>query len=306
MLFNALGNTLNRRLQAIRGALLGDAIGTPFEFARAEALPALAEITLPPPTDFPRAHRGAPACAWSDDGAQMLCLTETLLDGKGNLDVALFASRLLNWRDSGRHQADGVVFDCGIQTDQALDRLRAGVPAHLAGGDGCGNGALMRVLPVALLCGDDALQVACRQCMPTHGAVLVQACCAAYVAMAKLLLETPALPFQVLLPWALDAVDRTATPEMREALIAVERHVTQAMPCGRGYVLDSLRVACWSLERSSSYLEAVRLAISIGGDTDSNACIVGGLAALRFGDVPADLWARVPVPEESREVLSRL
>lgn len=201
---------MNRRLQAIQGALLGDSIGTPFEFARAEALPALAEITLPPPADYPRAHAGAPRCAWSDDGAQLLCLAETLLSGKGSLDVDLFAGRLLAWRDSGRHQAEGVVFDVGLQTDQALDRLRAGTPAHLAGGDGCGNGALMRVLPVALLCTDDALEIACRQCMPTHRPVLVQAACAGYVAMARLLLETPTLPFSHLLPWTLDAVERIA------------------------------------------------------------------------------------------------
>lgn len=236
----------------------------------------------------------------------MLCLTETLLAGKDGFDMDLFASRLLAWRDSGRHQAEGIVFDCGLQTGQALDRLRAGTPAQLAGGDGCGNGALMRVLPVALLRGDDALQIACRQCMPTHSTVLVQTCCAVYTAMAQQLIETPATPFTYLVPWALDAVDRITTPEMREALIAVERHITQAMPCGRGYVLDSLRVACWALERSRSYIEAVRLAISIGGDTDSNACIVGGLAALRFQDVPMDLWARVPAPAESAAVLARV
>ena len=35
----------------------------------------------------------------------------------------------------------------------------------------------------------------------------------------------------------------------------------------------------------------------------TNACITGGLMAIRFGDVPVDLWKLVPVPEESREVL---
>ena len=47
----------------------------------------------------------------------------------------------------------GVVFDVGIQTSRSLRRLKSGVPAIEAGlaDEGSnGNGAFMRVLPLAL------------------------------------------------------------------------------------------------------------------------------------------------------------
>jgi ADP-ribosylglycohydrolase len=48
---------------------------------------------------------------------------------------------------------------------------------------------------------------------------------------------------------------------------------------------------------SSDYESAVRLAISLGGDTDTMACIAGGIAQAFYGGVPADI---------RREALARL
>src|SRR3546814_1120480 len=64
-----------------------------------------------------------------------------------------FGNRLVNWLDLGYRAVDGRVFDVGITSRRSIARLRDGVPGRLAGGaDGSdnGNGALMRVLPLAL------------------------------------------------------------------------------------------------------------------------------------------------------------
>ena len=37
------------------------------------------------------------------------------------------------------------------------------------------------------------------------------------------------------------------------------------------------------LERAGSYEEAVRGAVALGDDTDTTACVAGGLAGVRFG-----------------------
>ena len=51
---------------------------------------------------------------------------------------------------------------------------------------------------------------------------------------------------------------------------------------GSGYVVDSLRSARWA-NGNKTYEETVKAAISLGEDTDTTACIAGGIAGLKFG-----------------------
>lgn len=58
---------------------------------------------------------------------------------------------------------------------------------------------------------------------------------------------------------------------------------------------------------STSYEDAIRKAISIGGDSDTIACIAGGIAQAYYGNLP-DLIAREAkqrLPEEFLEILDR-
>src|SRR5262249_3260170 len=138
-----------------------------------------------PPANFRRAHPSVPAGTWSDDGAQALCLLESLLI-KGELDIDDLARRLLRWLDQGYLMPDGYTFDCGVQTHWALQRFRTGTPAAECGGAAerhNGNGSLMRVLPLALWHqGDDAHVVrdAHLQSVITHAHPRAQVCCAFY------------------------------------------------------------------------------------------------------------------------------
>lgn len=53
-------------------------------------------------------------------------------------------------------------------------------------------------------------------------------------------------------------------------------------PQGSGYVVDSLwsaRSAC----QESTFAGVVKAAVALGNDTDTTACIAGGLAGLHFG-----------------------
>jgi ADP-ribosylglycohydrolase len=46
---------------------------------------------------------------------------------------------------------------------------------------------------------------------------------------------------------------------------------------------------------SSDYESAVRLAVSIGGDSDTIACIAGGIAEAFYGDIPVEIFNTVSV-----------
>ncbi|WP_420872231.1 ADP-ribosylglycohydrolase family protein [Cupriavidus necator] len=53
-------------------------------------------------------------------------------------------------------------------------------------------------------------------------------------------------------------------------------------PCGTGYVLDTIWSARRALEEST-FEDVVRTAVQFGNDTDTTACLTGGLAGIRFG-----------------------
>jgi ADP-ribosylglycohydrolase len=53
-------------------------------------------------------------------------------------------------------------------------------------------------------------------------------------------------------------------------------------PTGTGYVVDCLHSARFALEQST-YEGVVKAAIALGNDTDTTACVAGGLAGVRDG-----------------------
>ncbi len=270
---------------AIVGLLVGDALGVPYEFRAPEIIPPLAEIEMTPPPGFRRAHRNVRIGTWSDDGAQALCLLESLLH-VGTLDLEDFARRMVDWLIDGHLAVDKHVFDVGVQTSRALRTICSGVPVLEAAPDGVqtnGNGALMRVLPLALLHrGSDAELVrdARLSSRPTHPHLRSQLVCALACLFARAMLEERAEP------WA-DAAARLRTvlrgdAEAERELESEIRPDESPHGKGTGYVVDCLHSARLALE-AGSYESVVRRAIALGNDTDTTACVAGGLAGLRDG-----------------------
>jgi len=270
----------------LQGLLIGDALGVPYEFHEAEDLPPPDLIDFDPPDTFRRSHQGVPPGTWSDDGAQALCLLASLLDCDG-LNLTNFAGRLLNWAAWGYLAVDGHVFDIGVQTQRALDCLRQGVPPERAGPAGeydNGNGALMRVLPLALWhTGEDLslIRMAAEQCLPTHGHPRSAVACAmlclwarSEFASASSCWETAAHRLRSLAPEA-------GLPPGEVDLVLDPSNLQRA--AGTGYVVDTLWSARRSLDNASDYAGVVREAIALGNDTDTTAAVAGGIAGIRFG-----------------------
>lgn len=282
---------LDAELGGLVGLLVGDAMGVPWEFQQPEQLPPNHQIEMFPPPGYRRSHSGVPSGTWSDDGAQALCLLISLLEC-GKLSLPDLASKLLKWLDDGYMAVDGEVFDVGIQTAQALDRLRKGQAPETTGGAterDNGNGSLMRVLPLALWhAGSDAALVADAhlQSLPTHAHPRSMVACAFYCLVARGYLQKLDDPWS----WAdgrLEEVYQTwHNTEDREAFLAeldVLRSFSEChKPCGSGYVVDTI----WSVRKAleaPSFEDAIRTAICFGNDTDTTGAVAGGLAGIRFG-----------------------
>lgn len=67
---------------------------------------------------------------------------------------------------------------------------------------------------------------------------------------------------------------------------------------------DTINNCLFALFTSNSYEEAVRKVISYGGDTDTNACIVGSMAEALFGLEPSLIEiATQKIPEEFTQII---
>ncbi|HTB77266.1 MAG TPA: ADP-ribosylglycohydrolase family protein [Polyangiaceae bacterium] len=280
----------NRVRGAVWGLLVGDALGVPYEFHEPGALPPSDAIAMAPPIGFERAHEGTPPGTWSDDGAHALCLLASLLE-RDRFDPHDFARRLLAWRQEGYMAVDGRVFDCGIQTGEALRALERGTPPLSAGRGGeysNGNGSLMRVMPLALWHeGSDAelVELAHQQSQITHGHPRSQVCCALYCLWARRIVAGVEGVSGESERWN-DAVATLrglyGDTHLRTEL---ESHVRPDDPSdggGTGYVVDTLRTVRAVMEQPS-FERVVLAAIGYGHDTDTTACVAGGLAGARHG-----------------------
>jgi ADP-ribosyl-[dinitrogen reductase] hydrolase len=267
------------------GLLVGDALGVPYEFYDAAQLPPIEQLDMVPPSEFRRSHAGTPPGTWSDDGAQALCLLASLLDC-GKLDPDDLGQRFVRWYQMGYMAVDDRVFDVGVHTGNVLRAIDQGMSPLEAGAMGVnarGNGSLMRVLPLVLWHQGSNVELvadAHLQSQVTHGDDYCQVCCALYCLWGRYLLweETDA--------WTM------ATQSLRQIYQAKQgfwdildwavRPEDEPIGQGSGYVIDSLRSARWAMQ-TGRYEQVVRSAIALGNDTDTTACIAGGVAGLRDG-----------------------
>lgn len=279
--------TVHQRIEGgLLGLLIGDAVGVPYEFHPPQALPPLDQIDMTPPRGFAHAHVGVPPGTWSDDGAQALILLDSLLANDG-LDLHHFADGLRRWLHQGFYAVNRSVFDVGAQTSTAINRLVSGASPELSGPateSHNGNGSLMRVLPLALWHrGDDAdlVTLAMRQSLPTHGHPRSQACCALYCLWARGALRGQAEAWD----WAvarLRAVAPQTDLDAAEVALVTAPENTATIR-GSGYVLDTLWSARASVLAGEDYASCVRAAIALGHDTDTTACVAGGIAGIIHG-----------------------
>jgi ADP-ribosyl-[dinitrogen reductase] hydrolase len=278
--------SLKERLEGgLLGLLIGDALGVPYEFHDPGEIPSFEEIEFSPPKNFNRAHQGIEPGTWSDDGAQALVLLASLLDC-GKLNIGNFAQGLVEWYETGYMAVDGKVFDIGIQTSRAFRRLKEGVPAFEAGltdENANGNGSLMRVLPLALWhrgTDEELVNDAHLQSRVTHGHLRSQVCCALYCLWARCTLDglKNAWEEAVSRLRAIYGVDSEEYEELEWSIRPDDPPEGQ----GSGYVVDCLRSARWAMD-AGPYERVVKAAISLGHDTDTTACVAGGIAGIRDG-----------------------
>jgi len=284
----------DKKLGAIYGALIGDATGCPYEFNSPEKLPHPDEIDMFPPSWWECAYPNVKLGTYTDDGAQTLCLLESLIEG-GDL-ITVLRTKLQKWLHEGYMAVDSYVFDVGSQTRAALlTKDHTKVFAEEASN---GNGALMRCIPVAVMAQseDYAITIAMEQAKATHPHMWSQLTCAAYALIGYWMIRGHKITISDCVGAPVEQVVSDAEsliipafsllqrkfPEHRQHLAYIYNY-RYTEPTGTGFVVDAFWSALFALRVGDTYEKVIKRAIELGHDTDTTACIAGGLAGIKFG-----------------------
>lgn len=286
----------NKIISSFLGLAVGDALGVPVEFKPRQVL-------KENPVTGMRAYgtHQQPAGTWSDDSSMAFCTAESLCQG---YQIEAIANSFVRWYSQAYWAAHHEVFDIGIATSQALKKIKQGISPSQSGGaeeSDNGNGSLMRILPLVFELQNDPIDLRFTKIQEvssiTHAHLRSVLACFLYCEYALALLQgqdkmQAYATMQNSVNSFLDGQPNDF--QIERALFA--RLLTQSIDLlneddiqSSGYVLHTLEAALWCFLTTDSYADAVLKAVNLGEDTDTTACVAGGLAGLYYGSdkIPA-------------------
>jgi ADP-ribosylglycohydrolase len=289
---------VDRARGALLGTFVGDALGMALEGASPAEVPARLEML------DARLGRGT----YTDDTQMAIALAESLLD-RGGVDAEALGRAFASAHDPRRGYGAG--------TTEVLRLIRSGVHPHeaasmLFGGQGSqGNGAAMRIAPVAVRYANDeaalarAAQASARV---THAHPLaVDAAVSQAVAIAAALGDEPPLDA---------ALAAATTPELKGRLSAAgELFGARPQPAEVGAALgnrstghESVPCAIYAAAAYESAEEAITFAIRCGGETDTIGAMAGAVAGARTGAsaIPSEWLDALEEGPKGRSHMERL
>jgi ADP-ribosyl-[dinitrogen reductase] hydrolase len=306
--------TLNSCLDILLGVSVGDAMGVPVEFHSRE------EIQNDPVTDMIGfGSHNMPAGTFSDDSSLTFCLAEALASG---FSLNTIAQNFVKWRYDNYWTATNEVFDVGITTQHAIERLVKGTQPDLAGDFDVwsnGNGSLMRILPLLLYIKDkpvdERYKITRQVSSITHGHVRSAIACFYYLEFALELLAGAEKfeiykALQTSMPQFLDSL--SINPDEKNIFYRLLIDRIDLVPEDRikssGYVLDTLEASIWCLLTTDSYKDAVLKAVNLGSDTDTTGAVTGGLAGLlyRHRSIPGNWLSQLARRQDIEDLASRM
>jgi len=208
----------------------------------------------------------SPGCRFTDDTVLTVATADAILAGKG------YAESYREWGRLYPHAGYGGMFRQWLRSDD------------MGPYNSFGNGSAMRVSPVGFAFDtlDKVLEEAKKSAEVTHNhpeGIKGARATAAAIYLARTGKSKNEIK---------DYIESTFSYDLSATLAEIRPHYRFDPTC-----LGSVPQAVIAFLESSSYEDAVRKAISLGGDTDTQGCITGGIAQAYYKTVGDDIIKKV-------------
>lgn len=264
-----------RVIGCVLGLALGDAVGAPFEFRRR------GEIPDPLPV-FEQGWMGLAPGQWTDDTAMARNLCRSLAE-RGRLDAGDVLRRHLDWLATDPP-------DVGNLTRRVLGGIRDGVPdaaeryvSERGPEVSAGNGSVMYCAPLGAFRAarpELLLEEAPALSAITHWDERCRTACLA-VTLAVAALVRGGGSREAVEDAVRSVLDREGGEEL-EYLVGQAGRARAIDGPDMGFALFTAGIGLQLAVKGASFEDGVRYVVSLGGDTDTNAAVTGGLlGALR-------------------------
>ncbi len=297
----ALIDIRDRGMAAFYGLALGDALGMPTQsLSREQIRQRFGRITTltAADADQPIAPNRV-AGSITDDTEQAVLVAELLIAGGGRIDPSDLAQSLIDWE--AVMQAKGSQDLLGPSTKRAIEMILAGHSPEEAGRFGTTNGAAMRVTPVGIAADvrdeQQFVEAVMQACQVTHNTTLGISSAAAVAAVVSAGINGASLGealsigahiarraechghwiaggrISARIVWAKELCAKCSNEQLPELIY----DVIGTSVASQESVVAAFALAYHVASMQLSAFEALCMAASLGGDTDTIAAILGAM-----------------------------
>lgn len=274
----------DKYLGAFLGVAIGDAAGSYLEFTK-DPTPDQVHKAMTMPGGGP--HRLGPGQI-TDDTELALALADGLLRGRSTKSSTIFpadtiANEYVKWMQTGPFD---IGYTCRMAFGIKPGPNAAGRMMHEASlrSGSKANGALMRCIPICLFTAKnlrDTIDYARRDAALSHQNPTCQNANVAYCAAVAHLLECPKDTQGAMAKAAATSMTVALCEDDVASWISLDTLADASV--NEGFVKHAFSMAFWHLKRGTDFETAIRETIAKGGDTDTNAAIVGGMMGAYHG-----------------------
>ena len=250
------------------GAIVGDIAGSIYEFDQFKKTKPISCENLMPEEGF-----------YSDDTILTVAVAYSILKGIDFEDsLKDFGKRYQNYKPNVKNYFEGV--------------FSPGFTKWLNGsfqGSSTGNGAMMRVSPVGFLAKseEEVLKLSEKATIPSHN--------------SREAVESAQIVALIIF-YAKNGFSKQKIIDKMNLKIEYKPFKNFNCTCA-----DTIGNCLYALFSSNSFDESVKKVISFGGDTDTNACIVGAMAEAMYGIKKEYVdFVKTKIPEEFCDIMEKV
>lgn len=291
------------------GSAIGDALGVPYEFIPREHLKSNPCIEM---TGY--GSHNQPIGSWSDDTSMTLATLEALSHSDDKeIDYGRVMYNFVEWMFYNRYTPNDVTFDYGTTTYNSISQYAYGRDLWSCGGKGerdNGNGSLMRILPIAyhiqkydIDLWEEGYDMVHNLSALTHAHRRSEMSCGIYITIALEIMNSSSNDLYDMVNEGLYNsreyyISNKLFHSELEHFDRLFSYTIQDYPLdlikSGGYTINTLEASIHCLLNNDNYKDSVLSAVNLGFDTDTTACVCGGLGGLYYGfDSIPDEWISV-------------